>query len=169
MIDKKSKIALIIIGVSFVILIFLAACVEIPHKWDYTAELSGENEVPPVTTNTTGTAKFKINSDSTAIRFELQIKDGIDILGSVGAHIHCGAVGENGDIIAFLAGVIPGGFDGSVTVKANITSDNFFLSEECGTDIKELIESINAGNVYVNVHSIANPSGEIRGQVEKDL
>jgi len=147
-------------------IVCVSGCFEIPHKWDYTAELSGLNEVPPVTTNTTGTAKFKINSDSTAMRFELQIKDGIQILGSAGAHIHCGAEGENGDIIVFLAGVIPGGFDGSIIVKANIISENFFPSEECGTNIKELIESFNAGNVYVNVHSVANPGGEIRGQIK---
>ena len=31
-----------------------------------------------------------------------------------------------------------------------------------------LVKEIRAGNIYVNIHSLANPAGELRGQVPAD-
>jgi len=33
-------------------------------------------------------------------------------------------------------------------------------------DLQELLAQMRAGQTYVNVHTLANPGGEIRGQVE---
>lgn len=131
---------------------------------DFVAELSGDNEVPPVNTDATGEARFIRDGD--VLHFELEIDDATDILGAAGAHIHCGAVGVNGPIAAFLAGAVPAnGFDGTVEVKATLDDDSV-MSTDCGDDLAELINSIEAGNTYVNAHSPANPGGEIRGQIE---
>ncbi len=129
---------------------------------NFRADLSGAEEVPPVETDTTGTAKFKVRGDS--IEFKLDIKNADNILGAAGAHIHCAPAGENGPVVAFLAGAVPGGFDGRVKLAGTLTADNI-VNPACGTDIAELVDSMRAGDTYVNVHSADVPSGEVRGQI----
>lgn len=126
--------------------------------------LTGDEEVPPVETDTTGTALLQVNRERTEIRFRLDIRNADAILGEVGAHLHCAPVGVNGPVVAFLAGIVPGGFDGTVRMEATLTDSNI-INEHCGETIQELVESMLDGSVYVNVHSIDNPGGEIRGQV----
>lgn len=128
----------------------------------FVAELSGEEEVPPVATDASGEAKFEVDGD--VLLFELEIQDAVDLLGAAGAHIHCAPAGENGPVVAFLAGVVPGGFDGTIGVKASLTDDNI-VNSACGGTIGELVASMSAGGTYVNVHSPEHPGGEIRGQI----
>lgn len=63
------------------------------------------------------------------------------------AHVHAGAVGENGDV------VFP--FDN----PASPFSQTFDVTPE-------QVETFFAGGYYVNIHSQAFPGGEIRGQIE---
>jgi len=35
----------------------------------------------------------------------------------------------------------------------------------CGTNVASLFEAIQASKVYLNVHSVMNPGGEVRGQL----
>lgn len=134
---------------------------------EFKAELSGDNEVPPVTTSTTGEAKFEVSKNMQMIEFELEIEDGIGILGAAGAHIHCAPEVENGPVVVFLAGAVSGGFNGDVEIKATLTGANI-VNPACGATLAELIQSMMNGDTYVNVHSPAFPSGEIRGQIRLD-
>ncbi len=134
------------------------------HEADFKAELSGAEEVPPVETDTTGEAKFIVRRD--AIDFELEIDDADGILGAAGAHIHCAPAGQNGPVVVFLAGQVPGGFDGTVELKATVTEANI-VDPSCGETLAELVDSMRSGNTYVNVHSIDHPTGEVRGQIEE--
>ena len=134
---------------------------------EFKADLTGAEEVPPVDTDTTGEAEFEVNWAQTEIEFELEVEDGVDILAKPGAHIHCAPAGENGPIVAFLASDVPGGFDGEVEIKATLTDANI-VNDACGTTIAALVQSMRDGNTYVNVHSAANPGGEIRGQIEEE-
>ena len=132
---------------------------------DFKAELTGAAEVPPVDTDTSGEAKFIVAGD--ALDFELEINDATEILGAAGAHIHCAPAGQNGPVVAFLAGPVEGGFDGTVELKATLTDANI-VNNACGADIAALVESMRNGDTYVNVHSPANPGGEVRGQIEEN-
>ena len=84
-----------------------------------------------------------------------------------GAHIHCAPEGENGPVATFLAGAFPGGLDGKVEIEATLTDANI-INPACGSTLAELVQAMEAGNTYVNVHSAANPGGEVRGQIEED-
>lgn len=128
------------------------------------ADLSGNEEVPPVETDTSGTAKFRVNPNSDEINFQLKVKNGVDLLAVAGAHIHCAPAGMNGPVVAFLAQPTPGGVDGKLKVSGSIGDDDI-INDACGATVDELVDSMEAGQAYVNVHSSANPAGEVRGQI----
>jgi cysteine-rich repeat protein len=108
----------------------------------FAASLDGAQEVPPVATAATGTATFVLNGDGT-------LGYSVTTTGLTGtaAHIHAGAVGVDGPILIPLAG--------GPTVWSGATAP---LSPE---DLARL----KGGTLYVNVHTAANPGGEIRGQI----
>jgi len=127
--------------------------------------LAGENEVPPVTSNTSGEAILHVDSDLSEIRFKLDIRDGDKVLGAAGAHLHCAPAGSNGPVVAFVAGSFPPGYNGHVRLRATLTDDSI-INPACGANIVELVDSMLDGNVYLNVHSTDHPGGVVRGQVQ---
>ena len=131
----------------------------------FRAKLSGGAEVPtPVNTDTKGRASFRVDRDFESIDFKLKIKKAEGILAVAGAHIHCAPEGQNGPVVAFLAGAIPGGINGTLKISATLSDDNI-IDVGCGSDVEELAEAMSMGMTYVNVHSTNNPGGEVRGQI----
>ena len=157
---KKISIVTLVIIILFV----LASTTIADNGRSFKADLTGAEEVPPLETDTTGRAHFVVNSGETEIKYKLDIKNAEAILGAAGAHIHCAPTGVNGPVVAFLAGSVSGGFDGQVGIEATLTSANI-VNNACGATIAELVQSMRDGNTYVNVHSVANPGGEVRGQI----
>lgn len=137
---------------------------EHPRKFD--AELSGAGEVPPVDTEAEGEAEFKVKKDRTELRYELEVED---IEGVVQAHIHVGPADENGPVVAFLFGPVDGlNVDGDETIAKGTLTDADLRGPLTGMTIGDLLTEMQNGNAYVNVHTVANPSGEIRGQIAVD-
>ena len=66
------------------------------------------------------------------------------------AHIHMGAAGANGPVI----------------VPFTKTADNTFEAAAGAKMTPEQLAAYKAGNTYVNVHSAANPGGEVRAQLK---
>jgi hypothetical protein len=140
----------------------------------FEATLVGTEEVPPVQTATKGKALVVFNADDTAASFRLQVRRGVRI---TQAHIHCAPQGVNGPIVAFLAGLNSQGYDvdgffpwinsATLTDTSVIPSDPVSKPACPNTinNLRDLIAAIRAGNAYVNVHSIAYPGGEVRGQL----
>ena len=144
------------------------------NKLKFAVDLTGAEEVPPVQTATTGKVEVEFNADATAADFELEVFDGVAV---TQAHLHCGAAGQNGPVVVFLFGIIPGGFDvdGQIA-KFTLTDANVAaVGADCvpviGMEINNLADLLNAtrdGLIYANVHTVANPGGEIRGQLAED-
>jgi hypothetical protein len=109
--------------------------------------LSGANEVPPVSTSAAGTGSVTVGRDRS-------VKARISVTGmnATAAHIHSGAVGANGPVI----------------VPFTKSGDNIFVAPDGAKMTEEQYEAWKAGRTYVNVHSAANPGGEIRAQLRGD-
>ena len=130
----------------------------------FQARLTGDQEVPPVATDTTGRFEILVNKDQTEGEYTLRVESGVRVTQS---HFHCGPAGVNGPIIVFLAGFHVAGWDvdGKWVSNATITNANV-VNTTCGTTLAEIFEQARNGNVYVNVHSVAHPGGVVRGQLE---
>jgi hypothetical protein len=135
---------------------------------NFRAQLNVEEEVPEpvVDGNPRGQAIFQLNRAGTELSYKVIVAN---IENVTMVHIHLGAVGETGPVVAWLypdgppPQEIPGRFDG-VLSEGVITSADLFGPLE-GADLSDLIDELRAGNAYVNVHTTQNPPGEIRGQI----
>jgi hypothetical protein len=143
-------------------------------KRTFIASLSGGEEVPPTNTNAAGEAIFKISKDSNSISFKLIVAN---IENVVAAHIHLAPAGSEGPVVVSLfGGVSPGGgLVNGVIAEGTISAADLVGPLE-GQSLEDLIEEIQTGGAYVNVHTDDGvgeadtgpgdfASGEIRGQI----
>jgi hypothetical protein len=112
---------------------------------DVKVMLSGGQEVPPVKTAGSGTGTISVGADKS-------VSGSVTTTGVAGtmAHIHEAPPGKNGGVAVPLAK--SGDNTWAVPAGSKLTDAQY--------------EAFKAGNLYVNVHSAANPGGEIRGQIK---
>lgn len=127
------------------------------------AILEGDEEVPPVDSDAKGAAIFRTSNDGTELNYRLIVANIEDV---TAAHIHLAPRGENGDIVAFLFDPEEPteGRTNGVLAEGTITSADL-VGPLKGSTLSELIDEMEAGNTYVNVHTVEHRSGEIRGQI----
>ena len=131
-----------------------------PRARNFRTHLSGDEEVPPVETNAQGQATFAFDEGSTELEFELRVANIEDV---VAAHVHCAPDGVNGPVGVTLFSGGPVSPDGTL---AEGTLDAPDEDNECGWgDLEDVRTAMENGYAYVNVHTVDNPPGEIRGQV----
>ncbi len=134
---------------------------------NFRTHLKGDNEVPAVETNAQGQAIFKVSKDGNSIQYKLIVANIENVLM---AHIHNAPAGQNGGIVVWLypssppPQLIPGRSQG-ILAEGTITADNL-MGALAGQTIADLVELIESGDTYVNVHTDQNPSGEVRGQIQ---
>jgi hypothetical protein len=114
----------------------------------YEAFLTGDQEVPAVTTNATGYGTVHVSADETSMGVNLRF-GGLSSNQTLG-HIHIGPPGGAGPVAFDL------GSQGSVS--GTVTALMFTVAP---TQVVEL----KAGNWYFNIHTVNNGAGEIRGQI----
>ncbi len=140
----------------------------------FAARLSGDEEVPPNDTRAKGNVQLKLSKDGTELDYQINVSK---IENVVFAHLHLGAVGMNGDVVATLFGPVApgGGRENGRLVRGTITAADL-EGPLAGQSLSALIDQIEMGLIYVNVHTDdgtgeANTgpgdfaAGEIRGQV----
>ncbi len=133
---------------------------------EFVAHLWGREQVPSVETKATGVATFRVAPDGTSITYRLELSRAVDVQM---AHIHVGAVGQNGPIVVWLypsappPQLKPGRFDG-VLAQGTITAANL-VGPLAGQPLSALVARMRELGTYVNVHTAARPAGEIRGQI----
>jgi len=112
---------------------------------DVKVNLSGDQEVPPVQSQASGSGTIRVNDDKS-------VSGSVTTTGikSTAAHIHEAAAGKNGP----------------VAIPLQKKSDNEF-SVPAGAKLSDAqYKAFKAGNLYVNVHSDAHKDGEIRAQLK---
>lgn len=131
----------------------------------FIATQSGSEEVPPVETRGRGTATFTLSADGSELSYRL-ITAGV--AGITQSHIHIGAIGTNGPVAVFLFGLVPEGVTSTgILAEGVITEEDLIARPDIGfgATIAELVAAMRTGGAYVNVHTLAWPGGEVRGQV----
>ena len=129
---------------------------------NFVAHLDQNETVPAaaVATNATGQAVIKVRSGG-----ELSFKVLVAGLQNVAAaHIHCGAAGVAGPIGVTLFLSAPIDVNG-ILAQGPIEEPD--PGNACGwLDNFDVIDAIEAGDAYVNLHTLQNLSGELRGQLD---
>jgi hypothetical protein len=112
---------------------------------DIKVKLSGDQEVPPVQTQASGSGTITVNDDKS-------VSGSVTTTGvkATAAHIHEAAAGKNGP----------------VAIPLEKKSDTEF-AVPAGAKLSDAqYKAFKAGDLYVNVHSDAHKGGEIRGQLK---
>ncbi len=131
-----------------------------PRQLSAVGPLSGTQEVTPVTTLTKGSFSIFHDIDRNYTSFRVTVTPSTtQPITLTGMHIHTGAAGVNGPVIRNLAPL------GGLTLPRFITrtlSVSGVISPSL--NITQVQQMVNEG-LYINVHTTANPGGEIRGQI----
>lgn len=137
----------------------------------FVAVLNGQQQVPdPVDSSGGGIVGFRVNESGDGLLYLFALAGLEDV---TQAHTHLGARGNNGPVTAFLlkfteavdgsGGGTPFTTDGLYQEFGLVTASDVVGPIE--GDFRALIESMQDGEAYVNVHTVAFPAGEVRGQV----
>lgn len=114
----------------------------------YNVNLSGSQEVPAVNTMSMATAVVEIDEDLPAFSVSVDVSGLTDV---TGVHVHDGGIGMNGPVAFPLTDAGDGTY---VLAETNISPSN--------------LDALTNGEWYLNVHTTANPNGEVRGQIVPD-
>ena len=114
----------------------------------YNVNLSGSQEVPAVNTMSMATAVVEVDEDLPAFSVSVDVSGLTDV---TGVHVHDGGIGMNGPVAFPLTDAGDGTY---VLAETNISPSN--------------LDALTNGEWYLNVHTTANPNGEVRGQIVPD-
>jgi CHRD domain len=138
---------------------------------NFSASLSGDNEVPPI--NSAGTGNFEMTIQPGAIAFSLTFSNLSSPL-SV-AHLHFAPSKVGGGVMIFLCGgggqpACPAATSGTITgmiTAANVTGPGG--QGIVPGDLDSALEAVRHDLSYANMHTTNFGGGEIRGQVRRGL
>ena len=111
----------------------------------FITELGGDQEVPSLESDGIGLAALHYTPNTNVLEINILTSN---LTGPItGIHLHNGSLGENGDVVENLSTSLDGN---SVSVKI-----------QAG----DYIDALRNEDIYINVHTEANPGGEVRGQL----
>ena len=134
----------------------------------FSARLGGDEEVPPINTEGSGTFRMTIRD---TITFSLTFSDLSSPLAV--AHLHFGQANVAGGVMIFLCGgggqpACPATTSGTITgtiTAANVTGPA--AQGIAAGDLDSALEAVRDGLSYVNMHTANFGGGEIRGQIRR--
>jgi hypothetical protein len=142
---------------------------------NFRAHLSGDQEVPPVDSSASGIATLVLNETQEQLAINVQLF-GLDLDGNQTPgtdqddvtlfHIHRAPADINGGVVFGFIGP-NSDLNGDLVIDpvAGTVSSIWDLNEGNGTTLADELPHLFNEGLYLNVHTVANPSGEIRGQI----
>jgi hypothetical protein len=141
----------------------------------FVGNLTGANEVPPVSSSATGLATVVLDAAAQTLQINATFSGLTSNTNA--AHIHCCApLGTNVGVATtvpafpgFPLGVTSGNFTSAVfdLTQPTIYNPAFVMLQGGLTQAEAaLIAGIQNGTTYLNIHTVNFPVGEIRGQLE---
>ncbi|MGA7141061.1 MAG: CHRD domain-containing protein [Nitrososphaeraceae archaeon] len=127
----------------------------------FITSLTGDQEVPPSGSAAKGSAWFKPNNDSMWYIIDVT---GLDTV--MEAHMHIGKSGQNGDPVVMLFHSGPTGPLNGTLIQGSFSAAELY-GPMSGKTISYLLDKMNKGGAYVNIHTGSFPNGEIRGQISR--
>ena len=117
-----------------------------PNLVTFTTQLRAANEVPPNTSQASGSVDALLNKDTNLLRWKVNFTG---LSGpATAAHFHGPAMaGANAGVVLAWPGPITSPMEGSATLTQAQAAD------------------LIAGRWYANIHTAAHPGGEVRGQM----
>jgi len=109
--------------------------------------LSGDQEVPAIASAAGGIAASTVNRETGVLTLHVNTTDADD---ASAAHIHTGYAGQGGPVLV-----------GLTQDAGNVARWSLVEEQLDGLGLADYL----AGRLYVNVHTPANPAGEVRGQI----
>jgi hypothetical protein len=149
----------------------------------FKAALSGAQEVTGDTPGTTpggvetvtsGRIELEFDEALASARVKLEVNNGV---GVIAAHLYCGRAGTNGTVVVPLLRASGGVDADGVLVGGILTNDSIGgpqtrIRADCRQYIGVPVDNMaslafaaRAGLIYANVLTLANPEGEVRGQL----
>jgi hypothetical protein len=136
----------------------------------FRAILNGREVSPPVSTNLSGIAQLVLEkSRPLNLTYNVTISGITDNNDNnvTSVHLHNGIRGYNGTEIKELK-ILPGYHENGIVAEGNLSASDSFSSELAGKGevaLNSLIQYLENGEVYLDVHTQNNPHGELRGQI----
>lgn len=109
----------------------------------YTSNLTGAQQVPPVASTASGTGLVTVDADNRSMLASVVLTGAA----ATEVHIHQGAIGANGPL----------------TIPLTLDPSGVWITRVPLTDAQ--YGALRSGNFYIDVHTPANPAGELRGQL----
>ena len=171
--SQRNRLVTLAVLVGAVFLGYVTASAQ-RHSGPFVAVLQARQEVPVVSSPARGTISLNIDEHAQQIQYELSYSGlQADV---TQAHIHIAQPRVNGGIVLWLC-------QGSVppppgtrtptcpqegTVSGVLTANDIVpvaAQQIAAGEFDEVVALIRKGLAYANVHTVASPGGEIRGQI----
>lgn len=109
----------------------------------YTSNLTGAQQVPAVASTASGTGLVTVDTDNSSMLASVVLTG----VAATEVHIHQGAIGANGPL----------------AIPLTLDPSGVWITRVPLNDAQ--YGALRSGNFYIDVHTAANPAGELRGQL----
>ncbi len=145
-------------------LVGFAAAPAAAQTYTLTATLTGAGATPApgINTGAFGSATVTVDMTARTVTYKVDVYNLPS--GVTASHIHVGAVGTAGPTL--ITFTVPTTASNDFSFAGTASEGQIVLRPDLGIrSADDAFQAILGNNTYVNVHSAANPGGEIRGQL----
>jgi hypothetical protein len=140
-----------------------SACDSDPQE-KYVAELRASNEVPSNSSTAVGQVVLLVSRDASYAEYSVEASG---LTGGIrGGHFHRAATGVNGPVVLSFFFNSDGTENRAPTPGTTDLEANKAIARTITkAQLDIILADLRGGTLYANVHTPANPGGEIRGQM----